>query len=334
MSWFYAIQETRHGPISASELANLSRSGEITAETLAWKEGMEEWLPFQRVADRVFAEEADDLQKSAGSDSEESETSTVALVETGTCAYSNRVLPKSELVPYGDRWLDPQHKDAFVQQLMESGKIEGEATAELDRIPVGFWWRLLSYVIDYFVILIPSLFCMIPFWVTSAGVDLPYDPDNPFAGWTTTMGITYALGAFASFLLNGAYHTWLVGRYRATVGKMAIGAIVANPDGSRITYGRSFARWICQVFLNGIIGFLCAFVVVFLGAVLMGAIFAASGNDPNAGGIIGSVFLMIGAVSGGAILGMFPYWMAAFDREKRALHDRVCATRVIKKLRA
>jgi hypothetical protein len=31
----------------------------------------------------------------------------------------------------------------------------------------------------------------------------------------------------------------------------------------------------------------------------------------------------------GTIAGGFPWWMAGPDKEKRALHDRICATRVV-----
>ena len=43
------------------------------------------------------------------------------------------------------------------------------------------------------------------------------------------------------------------------------------------------------------------------------------------------MFALLGAVLVGGLVGAFPWWMAAFDEEKRALHDRVCATRVVRK---
>lgn len=320
MTWFYAHDENRSGPMTATELAEAARRGTVTADTLAWKEGMSDWLPFRKVAGQVFAES----MASGGESGEEAPRP----VETASCAHSNRVLPRSELVPYGDRWIDPEQKDAFVQQLMESGNLRGDADIAVDRIPVGFWWRLLSYIIDYFVVLIPSMLCMIPFWISSATVSMPNDPEDPFAGWTALIWITYAIGVFGSMLVNGGYHTWMVGKYRATVGKMAIGAVISNPDGSAIGYGKSFGRWAAQTFVNGLIIGVCVAVATFLGAMIMAAVVAASGEDAAAGALIGGIFVMMGSVFVGLLLGMFPYWMAGFDAEKRALHDRICATRV------
>ena len=56
MTWFSAHDEIRSGPMTAGELADAARQGKVTADTLAWKEGMSDWLPFRRVAGQVFAE--------------------------------------------------------------------------------------------------------------------------------------------------------------------------------------------------------------------------------------------------------------------------------------
>ena len=79
----------------------------------------------------------------------------------------------------------------------------------------------------------------------------------------------------------GATETWLIGKYGATLGKMACGIRVVRPDGSPVTYLRAFGRYWAK-FLSGIM-------------------------------------LLIG------------YIIAAFDAEKRALHDHICDTRVVYK---
>jgi uncharacterized RDD family membrane protein YckC len=66
----------------------------------------------------------------------------------------------------------------------------------------------------------------------------------------------------------------MIGRYAATLGKMACGLRVVMSDGGKVTYGRSLGRHFAKL-LSG--------------------------------------------------------FMAGFDDEKRALHDRICDTRVIKK---
>jgi uncharacterized RDD family membrane protein YckC len=78
-----------------------------------------------------------------------------------------------------------------------------------------------------------------------------------------------------------SYETIMIGRFGATLGKMAVGIRVVKSDGSRVGYGRAFGRYFAK--------------------------------------IVSLLTLLIG------------YIMAGFDSQKRALHDYICDTRVIKK---
>lgn len=42
-NWFYAIEEEQLGPVAPAEIERLIASGEITANTLIWKTGMNDW---------------------------------------------------------------------------------------------------------------------------------------------------------------------------------------------------------------------------------------------------------------------------------------------------
>jgi uncharacterized RDD family membrane protein YckC len=75
------------------------------------------------------------------------------------------------------------------------------------------------------------------------------------------------------------YETVLIGKYGATLGKMACKIKVVTAEGGRVSYLLAFGRYFAK--------------------------------------ILSAMILMIG------------YLMAAFDDEKRALHDRICNTRVI-----
>ncbi len=57
--WFHAANGTQQvGPVSAEQLAALFGSGEITAATLVWREGLDNWLPLRRVFDELGLREA------------------------------------------------------------------------------------------------------------------------------------------------------------------------------------------------------------------------------------------------------------------------------------
>ena len=51
MEWFYAKGSEQLGPISAAELVSKVQSGELTPESLVWKEGMKEWVAFSTVVE-------------------------------------------------------------------------------------------------------------------------------------------------------------------------------------------------------------------------------------------------------------------------------------------
>ena len=76
-----------------------------------------------------------------------------------------------------------------------------------------------------------------------------------------------------------SYETILIGKYGATLGKMACKIYVVTAEGGRVSYLRAYGRYFARI--------LSAFT------------------------------LLIGFI------------MAAFDPEKRTLHDRICNTRVV-----
>ena len=43
--WYYGRDGERHGPVSASELQRLARSGSLARQDLVWKAGMDNWAP-------------------------------------------------------------------------------------------------------------------------------------------------------------------------------------------------------------------------------------------------------------------------------------------------
>lgn len=46
--WYYAIEGTSNGPVTAIEFDALVAAGTVRSDTLVWQEGMEDWLPYAR----------------------------------------------------------------------------------------------------------------------------------------------------------------------------------------------------------------------------------------------------------------------------------------------
>ncbi|MCP5538180.1 MAG: DUF4190 domain-containing protein [Akkermansiaceae bacterium] len=49
--WFYGKDNAQHGPVSDLEIRNLISTGQITQETIIWREGMADWIPLKDVPD-------------------------------------------------------------------------------------------------------------------------------------------------------------------------------------------------------------------------------------------------------------------------------------------
>lgn len=49
--WYYEEAEEAAGPVSKSSLVALIRAGAVTAETLVWRKGMDDWEPIEDVDD-------------------------------------------------------------------------------------------------------------------------------------------------------------------------------------------------------------------------------------------------------------------------------------------
>ena len=91
MEWFYAIDETQLGPVTEADLRAKFASGEIRGETRIWHEGLDDWTPYSSVlgeAATTAASTSPDLPELGLSDASAPD------LETASCAFSGRVLPK------------------------------------------------------------------------------------------------------------------------------------------------------------------------------------------------------------------------------------------------
>lgn len=103
MEWFYEKAGKQNGPVEVADLLRMLKGGDLDLKALVWREGMADWKPMA---------EAGVLKNESG-------------VELVVCAYSGEVRAKTEMVPYGTRWVLPEHREAFVQNLMEGATIQG-----------------------------------------------------------------------------------------------------------------------------------------------------------------------------------------------------------------
>ena len=51
MQWYYVKGKDQAGPVTYAELEKLAEAGEISGETLVWREGLENWIAYESAED-------------------------------------------------------------------------------------------------------------------------------------------------------------------------------------------------------------------------------------------------------------------------------------------
>jgi uncharacterized RDD family membrane protein YckC len=224
----------------------------------------------------------------------------------------------------------PEHqKDLLVQQMREGVLVEVPQSGAT--IYVGFWWRVLGALIDWVVVMTASCAFAIPLGMVAG---LAAASGGSASGPDTTLQLgAQLMGNFIGLVIQALYATWMVGKYGATLGKMAIGAKVVVAGGGNVSYGRALGRWAVKSFVNGtilgLVMFIPVVVVLFVSFGGLGAL--ESFQKGNGAAVMGMVFALMASGVIGGLVGAFPWWMCGFDPEKRGLHDRICSTRVVRK---
>lgn len=243
-TWYYAEGQNQVGPFSDAEFGALAAEGKILSSTLVWNESMVDWRPYGEVA----------TPQSGG-----------LVGAQVACTMCNRIVAPDDAIEYQGTYVCAECKPEFVQRLKEGLPLPGMVYA-------GFWIRFVAILVDGLIQGVVG--CGLA--AGSAVLIFPF-ADGGFEGGAQVLWqIIYTLG---SYVIQCAYQTFFLGRYGATPGKMLLRLKVVRPDGSPLTYWRSFGRfWASMV----------SYLTCYIG-----------------------------------------YIIAAFDDEKRALHDHICSTRVI-----
>jgi uncharacterized RDD family membrane protein YckC len=254
MNWYYVSAGKQTGPVDDAQLEALARVGQIQMDTLVWRDGMAEWQPFSTVAPPGMAAPAP-VPAAPAFDANEV-----------VCAECNRIFPKDETIPFGTVRVCAGCKPVFMQKLAEGATIGGQLryATVLTRFGAVFLDGLILQAVN-----LGLRFAL--------GVPIVESVGGP-AQTPTKLGLQLTVIA-VGVLLAASYEIFMIGKFGATLGKMACKVRVVTADGGKVGYGRATGRYFAK--------------------------------------ILSSLVCMIGFI------------MAFFDQERRALHDRICNTRVI-----
>lgn len=207
MNWYYSFNGAQQGPVSEQQLMQLASAGTIDASTLVWREGLPEWQALSLAMPAALG------------------TATLNAPQIG--GYS---------VPEGQ-------KDLVVQQMREGVAPQIAGSMQF----AGFWIRVVAYIIDYLVMMIPNFAIQLLMGVGFSATQSPIKP-----GEISPAQIGMMLGAMGiAMTITVGYKGVMVGKYGATLGKMAVGLRVVNDDGTKVGMGKAIGRVFAEM-LSGL----------------------------------------------------------------------------------
>lgn len=286
-NWYYAKDDRQFGPVSSDELFHLLRTGDLNPDHLVWREGMPDWRPVRDAFD--LAPPPDPVQPTrdpgfASSPPPEAPadgwyyavagqrfgpTSAVALENL---LRQGRIGARDLLWRAGMPDWKPAGQVAEFAHLAQTSPPFSRAPSDnpfaapqSDQLPsgfdpnppsrfggyAGFWARVAAFIVDRIIV-----------GAAAFAVGMVFG----FALILANGGDAAILDGSVGYLLNllGFIGEWLYfalmesSQRQATVGKMAVGIVVCDLEGRRISFGRATGRYFAKILsvLTLFIGFL------------------------------------------------------------------------------
>lgn len=219
--WYYAEGQQRQGPVEDEVIRQLFQRGQLTLDTLVWREGMSQWAELRTRVDELQLQTLAAAATSSGIDLR----GDYAAIDNGTAP-----LPGT-----GPLSASPYSAPASAVG-MASGVVTG---AEV--VYAGFWKRVAAYVVDSLLLGVASM-------VVSFATTL-----LTFAGSSNMQMAGQLVGSVLGLVIGLAYYAWFhASTGGATPGKMAVGIKVVRTSGERISLLRAVARYFATL-LSGLI---------------------------------------------------------------------------------
>jgi uncharacterized RDD family membrane protein YckC len=227
MNWYYVENGKQSGWFNDKEFAELVRTGKIKDDTLVRHEGMANWLAYSQVESELKL------------NPESSKTTLSPLVETpnntseAVCNECGKIFPIDEMIRHGNARICSNCKPVFMQKLSEGAQLN---TGELNYARISS--RFAAAILDGLILgavnvgigLIAGL---------SAAQAVGAKPKGAIALQIVLFAIQISIGI--------GYEVVLIGKYGATLGKMACKIKVVTADGGRVSYLRALGRYFAKL---------------------------------------------------------------------------------------
>jgi uncharacterized RDD family membrane protein YckC len=243
MNWYYVDAGQQAGPVDDAQLAALASSGKVLSDTLVWREGMDNWQAYGEV-----------MGPPSGAAMPAPPTVAPPASSLGpggaVCAECGRMFNVQDMIPYGGVHVCAGCKPVFMQKLAEGAKVN---TGALNY--AGFWIRVGAKVLDGLILGVVFGLPVIIFAIMGARAGA----DRQEFGLLQVLQLVFQLLLTAA---NICYQIFFLGKYGATLGKMACGLRVVTAEGGKITYGRATGRAFAEI-LSGMICYIGYLMVAF-----------------------------------------------------------------------
>jgi uncharacterized RDD family membrane protein YckC len=133
----------------------------------------------------------------------------------------------------------------------------GMARGPTTIVYAGFWLRFVAYIIDYFVTAIPGFF--IGLIIGAVGVAIAQGGGQ---GQEAVQIGLQVVSAIVGLIIGWLYYALMESSSKqATLGKMALGLIVTDMNGQKISFGRASGRFFGKI----VSGLVCAIGYIIAG---------------------------------------------------------------------
>lgn len=137
---------------------------------------------------------------------------------------------------------------------------------QLDKKYAGFWWRFLAIIIDGLIVAVIQWIIIAPI-LAAVGLGVAKTVTSGDMDGATAVGMAGAIvGAVMITWLLTAIAGWLYfalmesSKFQGSIGKLALGIVVTDMEGNRISFARATGRYFGKI-ISGIIlyvGFMMA----------------------------------------------------------------------------
>jgi uncharacterized RDD family membrane protein YckC len=243
MNWYYVDQGQQAGPIDDSQLQALLQQGKIQADTLVWKEGMPDWQPYNvatglakpllRMANEPDAPPAVEPHPEAAP--RPAASLAPVVVTTGpeaVCTECGQLFPAGEMTRHGQAHVCAGCRPKLMQKLAENARASAGTVHY-----AGFWIRFVAMLLDGMILVSAAILVGL-----LAGMSVEQ-----------TLGLEQTAESRALWIqliqlgMGLTYEVLMIGKYGATLGKMACRICVVTDTGAAVSYGRALGRWFAKI---------------------------------------------------------------------------------------